>query len=142
MEDGEEQPANAFTQLFDKILPAAVAVAAWCPTMDLLAVAFVDGRVAVHRLNWERLWLTRTASPPTALAWTPGGGALCIGCESGAVLMVTSETGDTLTHQESTRPVGPADSSSKNGVRHASHPDAPQIPVQKGQAADNIRLGL
>ncbi len=100
MQDAEVQPPGAFTQLDDKILTATITLAAWCPTMDLLAVAFADGRVAVHRLNWERIWVTRTASPPTALAWTPSGDALSIGCESGAVLLVAPETGDVTAQRE------------------------------------------
>lgn len=100
MKGPQAQPLDAFTQLHDKILPATVVLASWCPTMDLLAVAFIDGRIAVHRLNWERLWITRTESSPTALAWTPNGDALSIGCKSGAVLLVAPETGEPTTQQE------------------------------------------
>lgn len=48
---------SAFTQLLDRGLPAegGGTLAAWNPAMDLLALA-LEGQLAVHRLNWQRLW--------------------------------------------------------------------------------------
>lgn len=92
-----EHPAQeSFATLTDRLLPAPVAHAAWCPTMDLVAVAFTDGRIAVHRLNWQRLWLVTPDAAPTALAWTPSGDVLAIGRADGAVCLLEAETGDVV----------------------------------------------
>lgn len=55
----------SFTQLLDRGLPSDSALAAWCPTMDLLALASADGQLHVHRLNWQRLWWTSPEAPIT-----------------------------------------------------------------------------
>lgn len=89
-------PLESFAELTDRILPAPIALAAWCPTMDLLAVAFTDGRVAAHRLNWQRLWLVTPDAAPTALSWTPSGDALAVGRTDGAVSLLAAETGDVV----------------------------------------------
>jgi anaphase-promoting complex subunit 4 len=58
------EAAAAFTPLLDRGLAAEGCLAAWCPTMDLLALATTDGQLHVHRLNWQRLWW---ASPEAAI---------------------------------------------------------------------------
>lgn len=92
MEDSDTSH-DAFMELAQKSLQAEVCQAAWCPSMDLLAVAFEGGRVAVHRLNWQRLWLVTLPSSPTAIVWTPDGEALTVGCQSGTVLLLASIDG-------------------------------------------------
>lgn len=87
---------DAFMELADKSLPAVVCQAAWCPSMDLLAVAFEGGGVAVHRLNWQRLWLVNLKSSPTAIVWTPDGEALTVGCQSGDMLLLASIDGSII----------------------------------------------
>ena len=49
---------NSFTALLDRGISAEVQLAAWCPSMDLLALVTVDGQLHVHRLNWQRLLWT------------------------------------------------------------------------------------
>lgn len=87
---------ESFAALSDRLLPGTAALAAWCPTMDLLAVAFADGSIAVHRLNWQRLWLVTPDAAPTALAWTPGGESLAVGRADGAVSLLAAETGEVV----------------------------------------------
>ena len=65
--------AAAFSQLVDRGLASEGRLAAWCPTMDLLALATADGQLHLHRLNWQRLWWTSPEAPITgAAAWAPG----------------------------------------------------------------------
>lgn len=92
---------DAFLSLAEKQLQIVVSLAAWCPSMDLLAVVFGDGRVAVHRLNWERLWQCSLSSPhrPTAIAWTPNNNSLTVGCDSGAVFLLASNDGAVVSQQ-------------------------------------------
>ena len=72
----------AFTRLLDKGLSADVALAAWSPTMDLLALVTADGQLCVHRLNWQRLWAVTPERPVTALCWRTDGKALATGAEA------------------------------------------------------------
>ena len=65
--------AQAFTQLLDRGLSAEGSLAAWCPTMDLLALATADGQLHLFRLNWQRLWWQ---SPDAAIT-----GACDCGCQ-------------------------------------------------------------
>ena len=92
----EENGPESFAQLTDRLLPAPISHATWCPTMDLMAAAFTDGRIAVHRLNWQRLWLVTPDAPATALAWTPSGNALAVGRADGVVSLLDAETGEVV----------------------------------------------
>ena len=92
----EDNGPESFAQLTDRLLPAPISHATWCPTMDLLAAAFTDGRIAMHRLNWQRLWLVTPDAPATALAWTPSGNALAVGRADGVVSLLDAETGDVV----------------------------------------------
>lgn len=56
VEEEDEEEGETFALVANKQLPAKVALASWCPTMDLLAVFTVDKRLSIHRLNWEPLW--------------------------------------------------------------------------------------
>lgn len=64
--------AAAFTQLVDRGLASEGSLAAWCPTMDLLALATTDGQLHLHRLNWQRLWWTSPDAPITG-GWVAQG---------------------------------------------------------------------
>lgn len=52
-----------------------VVLGCWCPTMDLLALVAEDGQLAVHRLEWQKLWVAVPEAPITALCWRPDGEA-------------------------------------------------------------------
>ena len=67
----EDGPHPSFTQLLDRGIAAEGALASWCPTMDLLALATADGKLHVHRLNWQRLWWS---SPDAPITGARGGG--------------------------------------------------------------------
>ncbi|KAL4445375.1 hypothetical protein ABPG77_011200 [Micractinium sp. CCAP 211/92] len=86
---------SAFTQLLDRGLPAegGGTLAAWNPTMDLLALA-LEGQLAVHRLNWQRLWWASPDAPVTALEWRPDGKQLAVGLQDGSVLLLNTEDGE------------------------------------------------
>ncbi|PRW05834.1 anaphase-promoting complex subunit 4 [Chlorella sorokiniana] len=86
--------AAAFTQLVDRGLACEGSLAAWCPTMDLLALATADGQLHLHRLNWQRLWWTSPDAPITALEWRPDGKQLAVGLEDGSVLLLNTEDGE------------------------------------------------
>jgi anaphase-promoting complex subunit 4 len=101
---GAEEPRPAFTQLLDRALPAEWAraaaapgapppPAAWCPTMDLLALAPPGGALSLHRLNWQRLWAHDPPAAVTALAWRPDGRQLAAGLADGSVLVLDAEDG-------------------------------------------------
>lgn len=70
------EPQPAFTLLLDRGIAAEVGLAAWCPSMDLLALATADGQLHVHRLNWQRLWWTAPEAAVTgeAVRWVAASG--------------------------------------------------------------------
>jgi len=95
--------------------------AAWCPTMDLLALSSAGGRLAVRRLDWTRLWSARVGSNApssakpaaaaapsassssasasasvTALAWRPDGRALAVASSCGGLEVRATEDGEVL----------------------------------------------
>ena len=69
----------SFTELLNKGLATDVALATWCPTMDLLAVVAVNNNLSVHRLNWQYLWTQRNQRPVTAMCWKADGKMLAVG---------------------------------------------------------------
>ena len=89
------QQHQAFTPLLDRGLPSSVALAQWCPTMDLLALLTADGQLQLHRLNWQKLWSVTPESPITSLCWRPDGKQIAIGQEDGYVLLLNTEDGET-----------------------------------------------
>lgn len=94
-----------FTLLVERGVAAEVALAAWCPAMDLLALASTDGQLSVHRLNWQRLWSSTpesisgrssgfvSGSLITALTWSPDGKLLAVGGADGGVALLCAEDG-------------------------------------------------
>mmetsp|Transcript_21502 Transcript_21502/g.55156 ORF Transcript_21502/g.55156 Transcript_21502/m.55156 type:complete len:831 (+) Transcript_21502:164-2656(+) len=91
--------AVAFTPLLDRSLPAEVRVSAWCPTMDLLALATADGQVAVQRLtwqprSWQQLWSVTPEADVTSLCWQPDGKALAVGHCDGGIALLDVENGE------------------------------------------------
>lgn len=69
----------SFTELLNKGLATDVALASWCPTMDLLAVVAANNNLSVHRLNWQYLWTQRNQRPVTAMCWKADGKMLAVG---------------------------------------------------------------
>ena len=71
----------SFTELLNKGLSSDVALAAWCPTMDLLALVATNNNLSVHRLNWQRLWSLPLPRTVTAFCWKRDGKMLAVGFE-------------------------------------------------------------
>uniref|UniRef100_A0A7M4ECK2 Anaphase-promoting complex subunit 4 n=1 Tax=Crocodylus porosus TaxID=8502 RepID=A0A7M4ECK2_CROPO len=74
----------AFRQVGEKQLPQEVALMAWSPKRDLIALANRAGEVLLHRLaNFQRVWSLppneNTGKEVTALAWRPDGKILAFG---------------------------------------------------------------
>jgi hypothetical protein len=70
--------ATAFTEYVSERVEVLAVAAAWCPTMDLLALVTADGQLAVHRLNWhscalKELWKASPEQHITTLTWRPDG---------------------------------------------------------------------
>ena len=65
----------SFSVLQDKPLSGQVLLASWCPAMDLLALVTLDNQLAIHRLDWQKLWVACVGTPITALGWKPDGEA-------------------------------------------------------------------
>jgi len=70
--------ATAFTEYVSERVEVLAVAAAWCPTMDLLALVTADGQLAVYRLNWhscalKELWKATPAHHITTLTWRPDG---------------------------------------------------------------------
>ena len=66
------------TMLAEKIAPKALKPdqVAYCPTMDLVAVATIDEQVQVFRLNGQRVFGVANKKPSckiTQLRWKPNG---------------------------------------------------------------------
>jgi len=97
--------ASSFTPLLTTTIPPSglVTCAAWCPTMDLLALGTADGKLAVRRLNWQRLWVvdiggsSDIAPGPACVAWRPDGRALVCPCVAGGLEVRAAEDGRVLT---------------------------------------------
>ncbi|CAL1530744.1 unnamed protein product [Lymnaea stagnalis] len=81
----------------EKHVVAEIEIMAWSPTMDLLALANVNGEVLVNRLSWQRVW---SLAPPTerdnvgGLAWRPDGKVIAVGYKSGVFRICDVEKGD------------------------------------------------
>ncbi|XP_045626150.1 anaphase-promoting complex subunit 4 [Procambarus clarkii] len=66
----------------------------WSPKMDLVAVANVQGQVAMHRLSWQRVWVISSPGENvkvTGLAWRPDSKVLAVGYSTGEVILVDIE---------------------------------------------------
>ena len=95
----EEEDGVPFKVEQDKILPAPVALCAWCPSMDLLAVVTADSQIIVLRLAGQLLGkqqIPPSDVPITALCWHPDGKSLVVGREDGRLVMHNVEDGGQL----------------------------------------------
>ncbi|KAI9791458.1 MAG: hypothetical protein M1835_000314 [Candelina submexicana] len=70
---------------------------AYCPTMDLIAVATLEGKIFLYRLNGQRVlggaekW--QVPGRVRGLHWKPDGKLLAIARESGNIHLISVETG-------------------------------------------------
>ena len=101
-ESEEEEPVEAsvprFTRIHEKMF-AGVTAEAWCPKMDLVALATtISGTTVVHvirSISWEKL---HSITPSvqcraTALVWSPDGRNISVGFENGHFLLFDVESG-------------------------------------------------
>lgn len=73
--EDQETTTTSFSILCDKGLSSSIKIISWCNTMDLVALVTVENTIAVHRLNWQRIWFVpcETDRVITALCWKPDG---------------------------------------------------------------------
>jgi len=86
-------------QLDERQMEQEVSLLAWSPKMDILAMALVNGSVALYRLQWQRVWLASPScegSSCTSLAWRPDGKLLASGDSNGLL---------TVRHIENSNPI-------------------------------------
>ena len=123
MEDSDGEGSGGAVKPFTVIQQrpcALVRAAALCETMDLVAVLFHDGALALHRtMSWERV-LSKSADDlvdapnnvPTSLCFNHNGKVLGFGCDHGEVSVLCVETSES----QSAHKVGSSSSSSSYGV--------------------------
>lgn len=98
-DESDEDDAVPFKVEQDKVLPAPVELAVWCPTMDLLALVTSDSQIVVLRLGGQLLGkqqIPPSEVPITALCWHPDGKSLVVGREDGRLVMYNVEDGGQL----------------------------------------------
>ena len=71
MEESDE--ACCFDQIVEKNLSCSAKVIECCPTMDLIAVAFVSNEVHLYRLAMQAVWKIDVESEVFGLKWRPDG---------------------------------------------------------------------
>ncbi|CAI7669413.1 unnamed protein product [Penicillium viridicatum] len=115
------------TPVGEKSLPAkckAQAVA-YCPTMDLIALATEDEELRVFRLNGQRVFGGSFGGDPylgedeadgeiRGMAWKGNGRLLAVACGDGSLRIISSYTGKTVhhyqTYQQKEEPSNPTES--------------------------------
>lgn len=94
---------SSFRQLDERHVAAEVNIMEWSPTMDLIALATIQGEVFLHRfLSWQKVWTLPSPAGKknevavTALAWRPDGKILAVGYDSGRVVLCDIEKANIL----------------------------------------------
>lgn len=66
---------QGYSVLIEKACSEDIKLVSWCSTMDLIALAFVDNTVNIHRLNWQKVISLplEDGIVVTALEWRPDG---------------------------------------------------------------------
>lgn len=101
METDEEPIVQRFNLFHDKPLPSTVERGEWHPDKDLLAMVTEDGKVVLHRLNWDKLWTITPGEKVTSICWRPDGKALAIGHTDGTISLHDAENGKMLRRNKS-----------------------------------------
>ncbi|XP_071539461.1 anaphase-promoting complex subunit 4 [Panulirus ornatus] len=81
-------------QVEERHVATEITKCVWSPKMDLVAIANVQGQVAMHRLSWQRVWVISSPGESvkvTGLAWRPDSKVLAVGYSSGEVVLVDIE---------------------------------------------------
>lgn len=77
-----ESESGMLNMLAEKIVSSTINAEhlAYCPTMDLIALATIDEQVHVHRLNGQRVFGVISKQPKAKIKgvkWKPNGKAEC-----------------------------------------------------------------
>ncbi|CAN8004254.1 unnamed protein product [Ixodes pacificus] len=91
----------SFRQTEERNVSGEVDLMLWSPKLDLIALALVQGQVALHRLSRKRVWLR---APPggkeqnkvKSLAWRPDGKILAIAYDTGTIILCNVENADII----------------------------------------------
>ncbi|XP_013771782.1 anaphase-promoting complex subunit 4-like [Limulus polyphemus] len=92
----------SFRQVDERHVPSEATQMVWSPTMDLIALATMQGEVLLHRLSWKKVW---SLAPPKGkdntvkvqvLVWRPDGKVLAVAYDTGTVLLCDVENSDVL----------------------------------------------
>ncbi|GFR06751.1 anaphase-promoting complex subunit 4 [Trichonephila clavata] len=92
----------SFRQLEQRHVSAEIALMAWNPMLDLIALATVNGDVLLHRLSWQKVWSVSSGSTKdkivqvTALAWRPDGKILAYAYDTGAITLCDVENSEAV----------------------------------------------
>ncbi|KAL6720420.1 hypothetical protein ACLMJK_002342 [Lecanora helva] len=73
----------------------------YCPTMDLIAVATVDGQIHVYRMNGQRVFGSQNKqSTPKVyrMRWKPNGQCLAVACDNKMLSLTSAHTGKVIHH--------------------------------------------
>ena len=90
-------PVSTLRQMEDRSVEAGVALMAWSPKMDILALGLLNGAVVLYRLNWQRIWTSNPKDNKAkakddedevkvevrSIAWRPDGKTLAVGYDNG-----------------------------------------------------------
>ena len=115
----------AIQEGFPKGLTSDLVVMSWCPTMDLIAIC-TEEHLAVHRLNWQRLFtISGLDHLVLCLAWSPDGKLLAAGHSDGSVSLYNVEDGELLSvsraHPSSLSLLGWVPAAAEPGVRESPY---------------------
>eukprot|EP00696_Hemimastix_kukwesjijk_P018575 gnl/Hemi2/7487_TR2568_c0_g1_i1.p1 gnl/Hemi2/7487_TR2568_c0_g1~~gnl/Hemi2/7487_TR2568_c0_g1_i1.p1 ORF type:complete len:712 (+),score=190.56 gnl/Hemi2/7487_TR2568_c0_g1_i1:94-2229(+) len=90
--------ASSFRVQDDKLYGSCVRLMAWCPTMDVLALALHNNQLVLHRfVGFQKCFTIPSAAHRiTAIAWRPDGKVLSLGYFDGTVSLFDLENGELL----------------------------------------------
>ncbi|KAK6621678.1 hypothetical protein RUM44_001485 [Polyplax serrata] len=90
---------NAMRQLEERHSATKIELMVWSTKLDLLALSYANGEVALHRLNWLKVWVL---APPAesvtvkGIAWRPDAKVLAIGYSTNEIYLVDVENKEIL----------------------------------------------
>ncbi|MCJ1379769.1 hypothetical protein MMC17_002872 [Xylographa soralifera] len=99
----DEDPQLNLNLLAEKVVhqPLKIDSLAYCPTMDLVALATIDEQIHVYRLNGQRVFGISNKKPDCSvrqLRWKPNGQILAISYSDSSVSLISAQTGKSV-HQ-------------------------------------------
>lgn len=89
----ESSPALSFTVQGIKGLSGAAKLVSWCKTMDVVAIVTQENQIALHRLNWQRIWSVTETRDVTSLSWRDDGKSVVTGYADGHYAIWDIENG-------------------------------------------------